>query len=449
MTTYEIIRDYCEYQLLILKKSLEYDAAKLRDRLEIIGGLLKAIEDIDNIIALIKSSPSAAQAKINLQSKYELSEKQASAILDMKLSRLANMEKIELQKEATDKQNDLSTIEIILSSEQNLKTTLKKKLQVFADTFGDARKTQLMQINETKEEKEIVSITPEDVVVKVTEDGLISRIPVKKFQPQKRGGIGYKNKGEIINKVINTNTLDILMIFTSLSKVYRISVNDIPEEKAVALSSLVQFEPQEKYVTIASTTRDSENQYVWFFTKNGTVKRTALKEYFGVKRKSGTIATKLREGDELIRVFVSPITDADIMIFTRNGLAIRCPINQFPLSSKASIGLKGISLNENDYVVNAGIVQNDISLAVFTEDGQGKLLDYKEFPRQNRAGKGIKCTPNGLLADAIGLTKTENILIIGTMSNICIKQNDLDISSRQSVGKKVIKSGKILQVIAV
>ena len=449
MTMFDLIEGYARHQLDVYKRSLEFDVNKLNDRIEIINGLLKAMEDIDNIIVIIKKSESAAKAKENLIAKYKFTNNQVDAILNMRLSKLAHMEKIALEDELHNKEQELEGLKFILSSEENLHNGLIEKLNKFVSVFGDARRTALTNIKETKEEKEVAEIIPEDVVVKITEEGLISRIPTKKFKPQKRGGVGYRNKGEVINNVISTNTVDILMVFTSFGKVYRLSIDDIPADKAVSLGSLVQFEMGEKYVTAASMSRDVNNQFVWFITKNGVVKRTALKEYVGAKRKTGTVAVKLREGDELIRVFISPIVDKDIMIFTHDGFAIRSAISQFSISSRTAIGIKGINLGKDDYVINAGIVQDNLNMAVFTEDGMGKKLALNEFPVQNRGGKGIKCVPNGNLADAIGLLESENLLIIGTMSNICIKQSDLDIGTRQSIGKKVIKNGKIIQVIAV
>ena len=449
MTMMDLIAGYANHQLDVYERSIKYDVNKLLERIEIINGLLKAIEDIDNIIAIIKKSESAAKAKDNLIAKYGFTIPQVDAILNMRLSKLAHMEKIALNTELTEKEKECEGLQFILSSEENLHNGLIEKLDKFAKTYGDARRTALTHINETKEEKEMAEIVPEDVVVKITEDGLISRIPTKKFRPQKRGGVGYKNKGEVINMVISTNTVDILMVFTSFGKVYRMSIDDVPADKAVSLASLVQFEAGEKYVTAASMSRDVDNQFVWFITKNGVVKRTPLKEYIGAKRKTGTVAIKLREGDGLIKVFISPIVDKDIMIFTHDGFVVRSPINQFSISSRTAIGIKGINLGKDDYVINAGIVQDNLTMAVFTEDGMGKKLSLNEFPIQNRGGKGIKCVPNGNLADAIGLLESENLLIIGTMSNICIKQNDLDIGTRQNIGKKVIKNGKITQVIAV
>lgn len=449
MTLKDLIDGYCKHQLEVFKKKTEYDYTKVVERIKILEGLIRAAEDIDNVIKLIKSSNSVDDARQNLIKQYDLITIQADAILNMKLSRLAHIEKIALNTELDEKVKIKQGLEYYLISEEHLHEGLIKELIAFRDSYGDNRITKITQVNESKEEEEVAQIVPEDVVIKITEDSLISRIPIKKFKPQKRGGVGYKNKGEIINRVISTNTVDILMIFTSFGKVYRISINDIPEDKAVSLESLVQFESGEKYVTAASMSRDIDNQFVWFITKNGIVKRTPLKEYVGAKRKTGTVAVKLRENDELIRVFISPIVDKDIMIFTHDGFVVRSAINQFSISSKTAIGIKGINLRENDYVINAGIVQDNLTISVFTEDGLGKRLSLDEFPIQNRGGKGIKCVPNGHLADAIGLLKDENILVIGTMSNICIKQNDLDISTRQSVGKKVIKNGKITQVIAV
>jgi len=445
LTLLDLIHYYIGHQENVFRRKKQYESSQLDKKIHILRGLSAALDNIDDIIQLIKKSSSVADAREKLQ-QMNFSIEQADAILNMKLSKLAHMEKIAVE---NDLNNALAENALIIDQLNHVNESLAEELEQFKQKFGDDRRTTITNIEITKEEKEVAEIIPEDVVVKITEDGLISRIPNKKFRPQKRGGIGYKNKGEIINRVISTNTIDILMIFTSFGKVYRISVDDVPEDKSVSLASLVQFESGEKYVTAACMSRDVDNQFVWFVTKNGTIKRTPLKEYVGAKRKTGTAAIKLREDDELIRVFISPIVDKDIMIFTHDGFAVRSHINQFSVSSRTAIGIKGINLGKDDYVINAGIVQDNLTMSVFTEDGMGKRLSLNEFPVQNRGGKGIKCIPSGYLADAIGLLKEENLLVVGTMSNICIKQDDLDIGTRQSIGKKVIKNGKIIQVIAV
>ena len=277
----EAIKIYVNHNIECIKKECQFDLDKAKARLEIVNGLLKALEDIDNIIALIKGSESAAAAKENLIAKYNFTENQAKAILAMRLSSLAKLEKIELEKEAENLKEQISDLIKILASKQEQEDILKLRLNNLVKKFGDARRTELTQIDEPKDEKAKIEIVPEDVVVIVSRSGDIKRVPKKNFKPQHRKGVGVKTLDNATLSVISTNTVDTLMIFTSKGKMYRLSVDKIPEgmntSKGINVKTILPFDKGEEVQAITNISSSIAPNVV-FFTKFGSIKKTLLKE---------------------------------------------------------------------------------------------------------------------------------------------------------------------------
>ena len=276
LTLKDAIKIYVDHNEECIKREVLFDKAKAESRLEIIEGLLIALEDIDNVIAVIRKSPSASDAKVALMNKYNFTEPQAKAIIDMKLGRLANLEKVEVYNEKQEIIELIGKLNAILA---DLGAELRRRLGEIVKTYGDARRTQITQIAETtKEEKEIELVEPEKCVVVMTESGLIKRVPTASFKVQKKAGKGVKTKDDITSAIIRTNTIDQLMIFTSSGKMYRLLVDDIPAgtnaSKGVMISSLIQLEANEKPQTIYSIYRETDAKYVLFITKKGIVKQT-------------------------------------------------------------------------------------------------------------------------------------------------------------------------------
>ena len=319
----------------------------------------------------------------------------------------------------------------------------------FTDKFGDDRKTKITQIDITPEEKEVAEIIPENCVVVITEAGNIKRIPSASYRAQKRNGKGIKNQDEVINQVIKTNSIDNLMVFSSFGKVYRLAVNDIPVgtnvSRGVSIETLVSMENNEKFITLASVDRSPvENQFVWFITKNGVIKKTRLSEYAGMKRKTGVIATSLREGDELVKVFIAP--DSQIIIFTRNGMSLRFDGRNVNASSRVAIGVKAINLNDDDYVADIVYLSGEKDIMIFMENGMAKRVPISEFVLQNRAGKGIICHKGGNIVAACPVNDDNMILVVGNLTSICISASDVAECSRISQGVMVIKENNIIGV---
>lgn len=446
----QLLEIYNEHQRDVLIRKTNFDADKIKHKIHILEGLLIALEDIDNVIALIKKSESAAAAKVALMTQYNLSEDQAKAILDMKLAKLAKLEKVEIQKEKDELVAELSRLNEILT---NPVPELKKIFTSIKTTYGDARRSSITQVASTKEEKEIEFVEPEKCVVVLTESGLVKRVPTTSFRNQRRNGKGVKTQDDITSMVIRTNTIDSLMVFTNQGRMYRLLVNDIPvgtnTTKGQSIKSLIAMETNEEPSVIYSIYRDTDAQYVLFTTKNGLVKKTALEEYVKTKKKSGIAAITIREGDELVSVNL--IKDEPIIIVTHNGMAIKFSSLEVGATSRTTSGVKGINMGSDDSVVSTLVVRHDTdNLAIFSENGLGKQYPVNENPLQKRAGKGLACykptESSGGVAAAALVSAEDSILICGDKTSLCISATEIPTLGRVSVGNQLIKNNKVLSV---
>lgn len=445
----ELIRKYVEHQENVYLRRCKYEHKKLNDRIHILQGLSVAAEDIDNVIELIKKSANASEAATNLRKKYSLTDVQVKAILDMKLSKLAHTEKLAIDEELKDKTEQANTLFIIINNESVRRSTLADEFKEFANKFGDNRKTTITQVNITPEEKEIAEIIPENCVVVITEAGNIKRIPATSYRTQKRNGKGIKNQDEIVRDIIKTNTVDNLMVFSSFGKVYKLAVNDIPAgtnaTRGTSIETLVAMDNGEEFVTLASVARTTDNnQFVWFITKNGLIKKTNLNEYTGMKRKGGIIATSLREGDSLAKVFIAP--NSQIMIFTKNGMSLRFDGSTVGATSRTATGVKAITLNDGDSIADALYLSGETEIMVFGKNGLAKRIPVKDFVTQNRAGKGLICYKGNEIARACPVNEDNMMLVVGNKSSICINVSDVSIGSRTTQGVLVIKDNEIIGV---
>ena len=443
-----LIEKYVEHQEDVFLRKCKFDLEKLNNRIHILHGLAKAVEDIDNIINMIKKSDNVAHAKMCLK-QMGFSDLQAQAILDMKLSKLAHTEKIAIEEELKEKQEKANALMIIIDNKPARCLALANELRDFTNKFGDERKTKITQIDISPEEKEIAEIIPENCVVVITEAGNIKRIPATSYRTQKRNGKGIKNQDEVIQNVIKTNTIDNLMVFSSFGKVYRLAVNDIPigtnVSRGTSIETLVAMDNGEKFITLASVDRSpAAGQYVWFITKNGVIKKTGLAEYAGMKRKTGVIATNLREGDSLVKVFVAP--DSQIIIFTKNGMSLRFDGKNVNASSRTSIGVKAINLNDGDSVVDVVYLSGEKDIMIFIENGIAKRVPISDFVLQNRAGKGVICHKGGNVVAACPVNDEHMMLIVGDITSICISASDVTEGSRATQGVMVIKGSNIIGI---
>ena len=443
LTLKDCIKIYVEHNTECIRRETEYDLDKAGAKLEIINGLLKALEDIDNIIALIKASASAAAAKNALIEKYAFTEPQAKAIVDMKLGKLAGLERIEIENE---KKELLELIETLNSILANLEHELRLRLANLVEKYGDARRTELCQVaDSTKEEKEIEFVEPEKCVVVMTEGGSIKRIPQTSFRTQKRNGKGIKTQEDITSCIIRTNTIDQLMIFTNQGNMYRLLVDNIPVgtnvSKGTPITGLIEMEENEKPTVIYSIYRDTDAKYIMFVTKGGIVKKTSLEEYTKTKKKNGILAINIKENDELASVFL--VKDEDIILITELGNAIRFNSMEVGATSRATTGVKGIGLKDNDAVsIALPIHDTNDQLGIFLSNGMGKKLKLSELPIQKRAGKGLaisKLGENDYVSAAALISDEDNVLIVGNTNSTCISAKEIPSIGRATVGNQMIK----------
>ena len=449
----DAIKIYVDHNIDCIVKECKFDLTKAQDRLEIVNGLLKALEDIDNIIALIKSSENAAAAKINLISKYNFTENQAKAILAMRLSSLAKLEKIELEKEAKDLNDKIFMLHQILDSRDEQIGILKVRLQGLVNKYGDARRTELAQIEETKQEKEKIEIIPEDVVVIVTHGGDIKRIPKRNFKTQHRKGTGIKTIDQAILTAISTNTIDSLMIFTSTGKMYKLNVNEVPEgtnaSKGTNLKTILPFESKEEIQAVTSLNQVPANNVI-FFTKNGLIKKTKTEEYISTKKKTGIQAIKLKENDKIINVTF--INDSqEVILITKYGNAIHVPTDDIKPIGRLTSGVKGIGLKENDEVVSALVISSkEEEVIIATHGGKGKRMTLNNFIIQNRGGRGVNCIkldPDDYIAAAALANPTSSLLVVGKPNSICLPVSEISVQSKSGMGTKIIERSTISSIV--
>ena len=445
----DCIKIYIEHNLECIKKEAQFDLEKASKRYEVVEGLLRALEDIDNIIALIKSSDNSKHAEQNLIEKYNFTENQAKAICAMKLGSLAKLEAVELNTEKSDLAKIISDKNILINEETARLSELRTRLMAFVAKYGDPRRTELAQIEVPKEEKEIEYVEPEKCVVVMTESGLIKRVPTASFRTQNRNTKGVKTQDDITNAVIRTNTIDNLMIFTNKGKMYRLLVDNIPvgtnKSQGVPINSLVSMDGDEIATTMYSLYRDTDAKYVLFITETGLVKKTALEEFTKTKKKTGIAAIKIKEGDKLASV--SLIKDEDIILLTKNGQGIRFKSSEINPSGRVAMGVKGITLKPEDKVVAGLVVRHDTDdLAIFAENGLAKKIKLTELVSQKRAGKGVIVYKNNNIASATLITSGDRILVCGTKTSLCVAADDIPEMGRTSIGNQIIKGSQVLSV---
>ena len=445
------IEIYLKYNKECLVKELTFDVKKATDKLEVINGLLKALEDIDNVITLIKGSESAAAAKSQLMTKYLLTENQAKAILDMKLAKLAKLEKIELQNDKKALEENIKNLTNILSNESEQIKIIRERLTDIVKKYGDDRRTELAQIEMPKEDKEIVQVVPEDCVVVVSQSGDVKRVAKSNFKIQKRNGKGVKSEDDAILDTISTNTIDKLMIFTAKGKMYQLLVDNIPAgtnaSKGINIGNLINLEPTDKVMAVSSLDRESTAKYVVFITKKGLVKKTSIEEYKSVKRATGIIAIKINEDDAIANVVF--MNDENLVLVTKQGMSIHFETSGINPIGRMAAGVKSIKLAEDDEVLIGLVVKDDKeSVAVFSKKGMAKKTSLEEFPVQGRNGKGLKIYPEEVAGAAI-VNDEDNVLLIGKPNSICISATEIPVLGRISVGNTMIKNSEIMRVVKI
>ena len=439
---------YVDHNIDCLKKELNFDVHKAEDRLHIIEGLLIALEDIDNVIALIKKSSDSTKAKEALIAKYSLSEIQAKSILAMRLSSLAHMEKVELENEKKELVDKIADIKDVLTNHARQLSMIKDNLSAIVNKYGDNRRTELAQISVKPEEKEIAEVIPENVVVTLTQNGLIKKVPTSSFKVQKRGGKGVKSADESIMEMISTNTVDTLMFFTNKGKMYRTIVDNIPTgtnaSKGIAINTIVNLENDERVIAMSSLYRKTNAKYVVFVTKQGLFKKTYIEEYMKTNRNNGIAAIKLKEEDSVVGVTF--LDEEDVILITKGGYAIHFETKSINPIGRLTSGVKGIKLSENDEVENILPVHKTTdSIAIIGKDGLGKKMKLSDFPLQGRGGKGIIIYKGADIVGSEMIADEDNLLLVGDKT-LCISTKDIPMLGKTAVGNILIK-GNVSKVV--
>ena len=443
----DLLHAYVDHQEEVLVNATTFDKEKAEARAHILEGLIAAVDKIDEVIALIKQSAGRADARVKLMDFLSVDEVQANAILDMKLGKLTRIDKEELVNELKEKKEFIAKCIEILTDKEVRNKVLISKITQLRDTYGDARRTKLLNTDIPKQEKEVVVVEPKDCVVVVTKKNTIKRIDAKNFKAQKRNTTGVKT-GDIVLFSQKTNTQDTLMVFSSKGKMYRVLVDNIPEgtnaSNGTPISTLIEFENGEKPMAFTTMTRDTDKKFIFFATKNGTIKEVPLDEYDKMKR-TGIIAISFKDGDELADVTF--INQEQMLLVTKNGMVIRFGTAEMPISSRTAQGVKGMKLNDGDSVITALPIVDPVDyLAIVSKNGLGKKIQIDELTLQNRGGKGLLCY-KGEIAGAEIIKERDNLLINGDKSSIVISGKDIPTLGRISMGNIMLKNNE--QVISI
>ncbi|HAH17822.1 MAG TPA: DNA gyrase subunit A [Eubacterium sp.] len=446
----DCIKIYVDHNIECIVREAKFDRNKALARLEVVEGLLVALADIDNIIAIIKKSESSAAAKQALIEKYNFTDNQVTAILNMKLSSLAKLEGVKLENEKADLSKKIDELDELVRLEDKQIEELKRRLSAIVKKYGDARRTELAQIEVPKEEKEIELVEPEDVVVICTQSGDIKRVPKTSFKIQKRNGKGVKTQDDAILSSISTNTVDTLLIFTSEGRMFRMLVDNVPAgtnaSRGTNLATLLKLNPNEKIMYVTSQFRETDAKYVVFFTKNGLIKKTKLDEFKNTKKTTGIQAIKFKDGDSLANVTL--LNEEDVIILTKCGKGIKFETKDIAPIGRIAAGVKAIKLKEGDEVlVGLPISQrqnNDIG--IFTISGLGKRVKTSDIPLQNRGGVGVIVSENSVAGGAL-INDSDHLLIIGRPNSICIEAKGISVMGRTAAGVQIVNGSKIERVI--
>jgi len=422
----EMLVHYLDHQKEIITRRTQFDLSRAEERAHILEGLKIALDNLDEVIKLIRGSKDGQVAKAGLVERFNLSEKQAQAILDMRLQRLTGLEREKIEEEYEETIKLISYLSEILANKRLVLNIIKEELLEIKAKYGDNRKTQIVSKFEKINVEDMIE--EEDVVITLTHFGYIKRLPVDTYKSQKRGGKGIAGlvtrEEDIVENLIISSSHDYLLIFTNLGKVYKLNVYEIPEARRQAKgTAIVNLIPLGAGETIAATIpvdREWNAKYLILATKNGIIKKTRL-DQFENTRKTGLVAISIREDDELIKVDLID-ENKEIILVTAEGMSIRFKESDVRSTGRTAMGVKGINLSPNDYVVSMEVVQENTDLLVVSENGFGKRTDVNEYRVQKRGGKGVKTynvtKKTGYLVGAKVVTEEDEVLLINNDGTI-------------------------------
>ena len=448
----EALYHYLEHQKVVITRRTQFELRKAEDRAHILEGLRIALDHIDEIISIIRGSRSGDEAKPQLMERFNLSERQAQAILDMRLVRLSGLEREKIENEYNELLRLIAELKEILADEQKIVEIIRTELTEIKDRFNDNRRTEITIGGlEMIEDEDL--IPRENSVITLTHNGYIKRLAANTYRSQKRGGRGVQgmntNEDDFVEHLLFTSTHDTVLFFTSKGKVFRAKGYEIPEfgrtAKGLPIVNLINIEKEEKITAIISVEEFKEDAYFIFTTKHGITKRTSLEQFANI-RTNGLIAVGLREDDELISV---RLTDGSkqIIIGTHDGMLVRFQEEDIRQMGRTAAGVRGIKLREGDYVVGMEVVEPGQEILVVTENGYGKRTNESEYRLQSRGGVGLKTVQvtdkNGPMTAVKVVDGSEDIMLI-TNKGMLIRMdvNDVSVIGRSTQGVRLIRLGE-------
>ena len=455
----QLVHYYVDHQLEVIERRSKFRLDKAEARAHIIRGLLIALDNIDRVVQIIRSSETVDDARSALMAEFELSEIQANHILDMPLRRLTALETNKLREELEDLEATIAYLESLLADEGKRRTLIAEELSEIRDKFADDRRSQIIPDAGDMSLEDLIA--DEELVVSVSAAGYVKSVLAKAYRTQGRGGRGVKGAGlrddDVVTHLLHTSAHAYLLFFTNRGRVYRIRAHEIPRKdrtaKGVMMQSVMPLEADE-FVQAVIDTRDYEtNRYLVMFTKSGQVKKSKFSDYDS--RNQVLVAIKLVGDDEVVAVRQTN-GDSDLLMFTRNGQGIRFSEDEVRSTGRASQGVRGIKLKDADEVVGAAIAEEAEDVLLLTSGGYGKRTAMKDFPVKHRAGMGVKAikivSTRGQLVTARAVTEADNVVITSS-DGIVIRQEVGDINryGRNSMGVRVMNlaEGATLSAVAV
>ncbi|MFL4356685.1 DNA gyrase subunit A [Streptococcus uberis] len=458
LTLRQIIDNYIKHQIEVITRRTQFDKDKAEARAHILEGLLIALDHLDEVIAIIRNSETDVIAQTELMSRFDLSERQSQAILDMRLRRLTGLERDKIQSEYDDLIALIADLTDILANPERVKAIIIEEMDEIKRKYADARRTELM-IGEVLSLEDEDLIEEEDVLITFSNKGYIKRLAQDEFRAQKRGGRGVQGTGvnddDFVKELVSTSTHDTLLFFTNKGRVYRLKAYEVPEygrtAKGLPVVNLLKLDEEETIQTIIKAKReDIEGKYFFFTTRQGLVKRTNASEFHNI-RQNGLRALNLKEGDELINVLMTNGQE-DIIIGTRLGYSVRFNESSIRQMGRSATGVRGVKLRDQDLVVGAARITDDQEVLIITENGYGKKTLASEYPTKGRGGKGIKTAnitaKNGPIAGLVTVSGQEDIMII-TNKGVIIRTHISDVSQtgRATLGVKVMRLDQDAKIV--
>ena len=446
----QMLDEYLKHQKDVVTRRTKFELNKAEERAHIIKGLLIALDNIDEVIKIIRGSRTTADAKKNLIERFGLSDAQSQAIVDMRLRQLTGLAREDLEAEYADLMAKIDYLKSILADENKLLTVIKEEIEVIRDKFGDERRTKIgINVGDLSDED---LIPEEDTVVAMTNLGYIKRMTVDNFKSQNRGGKGIKGMQTIdkdfMKDMFMVSTHDYILFLTNTGRIYKLKCYEIPEAgrtaRGMAIVNLLQLQPGEKISAMVQMKEFEEDKYLIMATKKGTIKKTPIMAYTNI-RKSGIQAITLREDDELIDVNISDNND-NIMLITKKGQGIKFRETDVRETGRSAMGVRGIELNQDDEVISMQLESQGECVLIVSANGMGKRTPFTDFKLQNRGGKGVKCykisDKTGEVVGAKAVNDGNEIMMI-TNEGIVIRMfvDDISILGRVTLGVKLMNTG--------